>query len=80
MEYYKMLKRARNFKGIKAKYVAEKLGVHITTYYELEAGRRQLTMERAGEIASILGMTLQDLLCFQVSDTLKNNKSQRKGA
>jgi len=70
VKYGALIKAARNSKGIKAKWVAEKIGVSISTYTEIEAGRRILSLKRAEEIAETLGMTLAELLCFKVSETL----------
>lgn len=69
-KYGALIKVARNSKGIKAKWVAEKIGVSISTYTEIEAGRRILSVKRAEEIAGALGMTLTELLQCQVSETL----------
>ena len=74
--YGAIIKSIRNAKGIKAKWVAEKIGVSISTYTEIEADRRNLTVERAGEIATVLGMTLPELLRHQVSETLNPSLDQ----
>ena len=74
--YGALIKSIRNSKGLKAKWVAEKIGVSISTYTEIEADRRSLTIERAGDIAAALGMTLPELLRHQVSDTLNCDLSQ----
>lgn len=71
VNYGKMIKKARNSKGIKANWVAKKLGVSISTYSEIENGKRKLTVERAEQIANILGITLGELLCPHISETLK---------
>ena len=68
--YGSLIKEVRNSKGIKAKWVAEKIGVSFSTYTEIEAGRRNLTVERAEAIALSLGMTLPELLCHNVSESL----------
>lgn len=77
--YGDLIKTVRNSKGIKAKWVAEKIGVSISTYTEIEAGRRNLTLERAEEIAKALGMTLPELLQHQVSETLTNKTLDATG-
>jgi transcriptional regulator with XRE-family HTH domain len=71
VKYGQLIKTARMSKGIKGKFVAEKLRVSLSTYYEIEANRRSVTLERADEIAHILGMSLIDLLRHQVSESLK---------
>lgn len=75
MKYGKLIKSVRLSKGITGKFVAEKLNVSLSTYYEIEAGRRNVTIERVEEIASILGMTIIDLLRHEVSKSLKNSKA-----
>jgi len=70
IKYGALIKEVRNSKGIKAKWVAEKIGVSISTYTEIEADRRNLTLERAEEIAETLGVKLPDLLRYHVSETL----------
>lgn len=70
IEFGKIVKSVRMSRGIKGKYVANKLKVHITTYYDIEADRRSVTIERADEIASVFGMTLAELLRQKVSETL----------
>ena len=70
--YGSLIKAVRLSKGIKAKWVAEKIDVSVSTYSEIEADRRRVTLERAEEIAMVLGMTLPELLRFKVSETLTN--------
>lgn len=77
MKYGRIIKSARISRGMKGKFVAEKLKVSINTYYQIEAGRRNVTMERAEEIAGILGMTLIDLLRHKVSETLTGDVKNR---
>lgn len=65
-----LIKKARINRGIKANWVASKLGVSESTYNALENGRRKLSLERAEKIANILGTTLTDILSQDVSETL----------
>lgn len=69
-KYGALIKAVRRSKGIKAKWIAEKIGVSVSTYTEIEADRRNIALERAEEIAAALGMTLPELLCQSVSETL----------
>jgi transcriptional regulator with XRE-family HTH domain len=69
--YGELIKKARIDRGIRANWVASRLGVSESTYNALENGRRKLTVERAEEIAHILGITLADIFCQDVSETLK---------
>lgn len=68
MSYHKQIKNARLDRGITGKHVAAMLAVSPATYYEIEAGRRSVTLERAEQIAAILGITLVELLRYRVSD------------
>ena len=75
--YGALIKSIRNSRGIKAKWVAEKIGVSISTYTEIEADRRGITIERADEIARALGMTLPELLQHHVSDSHTDYTKQK---
>jgi transcriptional regulator with XRE-family HTH domain len=68
--YGELIKKARTERGVKANWVAARLGVSESTYNALENGRRKLTVERTEEIAHILGITLADIFCQNVSGTL----------
>jgi len=70
MGYGQNIRRLRLSKGIKAQWVADKLGIHISTYSNLEADRGKIDLDRAERIASLLGVSVQDILCSGVSDTL----------
>lgn len=80
MKYGNIIKKARMEKGIKQNFVAEKLGISTSAYYRIEAGETNITLDRADEIAHVLGMELVDLLRHKVSGTLNCKKSKRKGA
>lgn len=69
-KYGALIKAVRNSRGVKAVFIARKIGVSISTYTEIEAGRRNITLERADEIAAVMGMTLPELLRHEVSESL----------
>lgn len=69
-KYGVLIKAVRNSRGVKAVFIARKIGVSISTYTEIEAGRRNITLERADEIAAVMGMTLPELLRHEVSESL----------
>lgn len=62
MEYGKRIKEIRLSKGIKASYVAQKLGVTSARYSQIEKDATNLTLGRAEEIANILGVSTKSLL------------------
>lgn len=56
------IKKLRLRNNFSQKYLAEKLGVSRPTYIQIEKGERELTITEAEKIASILSMSLDDLL------------------
>ncbi|MEM0138551.1 MAG: helix-turn-helix transcriptional regulator [Thermoplasmatales archaeon] len=70
MRYGQNIRRIRLSKGIKATWMAERLGIHISTYANLEADRGKIDLARADRIAFLLGVSVQDIVRPQVSDTL----------
>ena len=62
MSYGQNIRRIRLSKGIKAQWVADRLGINISTYCNLEAGRGKIDLDRAEQIATLLGVSVQDIL------------------
>ena len=62
MQYGQNIRRLRLSKGIKAQWVANQLGINISTYCNLEAGRGKIDLDRAARIAALLGVSVQDIL------------------
>jgi transcriptional regulator with XRE-family HTH domain len=60
----------RNQRGIKAKYVAEKLGISVTWYSQIENDKANISMEMAEKIANILGVSAGIFYENQLSETL----------
>ncbi|HWR41398.1 MAG TPA: helix-turn-helix transcriptional regulator [Patescibacteria group bacterium] len=60
-KYGSVIKRERENRGLKAGYVAVKLGVSAGTYSQIELGKRGLSDQRLSQILGVLGMTLADL-------------------
>ena len=62
MEPMNRIAQARLDAGLSAKELAARLGVDTTTVSNWEAGRRQLSLERLTDIASLLGVSVTYLL------------------
>ena len=70
MTYGEQIRKIRERKGIKAKYVAGKLGLSASQYCDLEKGRKKLDAHLTVKIAGILEVTPNDILCPGISVTL----------
>jgi transcriptional regulator with XRE-family HTH domain len=67
------IKKIRESRGIKAKFVAKKIGLSITRYSQLENGKIPITTERLEMIAPILGVEKSEMDIFfnlKLSETL----------
>lgn len=58
------IKRIREIKGIKQETMAGELGLSVTQYGKLERDEASVTVDRLEKIASILGVTSEDILNF----------------
>lgn len=56
------IRKVRELKGFKQEYVANKLGMSVTAYGNIERNDSSLTFERLEQIAEILEVTVQDIL------------------
>lgn len=56
------IKAVRESKGIKSRFVAEKIGVSRSYYSQIENGHIGLTLKKAQQIAEVLGTDISDLL------------------
>ena len=56
------IRQLRLAKGIKAQWVAAQIGVSPSIYHRIEAGKQNLSVERAQRIADALGVSVTDLL------------------
>ena len=56
------IKAVRESKGIKARFVADKIGVSRSYYSQIENGHVGLTLKNAQQIAEVLGTNILDLL------------------
>ena len=80
VEYGKRIKQLRMTKGIKATYVAGKLGLTPAGYSGIERGRTKLTAEKAQQIADILGVDIREIFSEEeASGTLNRPKKCKAG-
>lgn len=70
MNYGIRIKEIRESKGLKAKFIAESLGLSSVQYCDLERGRKKLTAELVRGVADILGVATDDILRSHVSESL----------
>lgn len=56
------IRKVRELKGYKQEYVADKLGLSVTAYGNIERNDASITFDRLEEIASVLEVTVQDIL------------------
>lgn len=56
------IRKVRELKGYKQEYVADKLGLSVTAYGNIERNDASLTFDRLEEIANVLEVTVQDIL------------------
>jgi transcriptional regulator with XRE-family HTH domain len=62
MEIGDKIRKVRELKGYKQEYVAEKLGMSVTAYGNIERNESSISLERLQEIAEVLEVTVQDIL------------------
>lgn len=80
IDYGERIKQIRISKGIKACFVAKKLGLTPGGYSDIERGRRKLTAERVQQIAGILMVDIGEIFyCPQVSDMLTGDGYDSNG-
>ncbi|MGM9510928.1 helix-turn-helix domain-containing protein [Larkinella sp. GY13] len=66
MELSERIKAIREEKRIKLSEMATALGVDVSNYAKIEKKGKKLTLERIEEIADALGVSLAELLGYQV--------------
>lgn len=68
----KALKKARKQKGLKVSDIAKMLNVTESFYYKVEKGIRNPNMDKAKEIADIVGGTVDELFFSNELDETSN--------
>ena len=56
------IRKVRELKGLKQEYVAEKVGLSVTAYGNIERNESSLSFDRLEEIAEVLEVSVQDIL------------------
>lgn len=71
------IRKVRELKGLKQEYVAEKLGMSVTGYGNIERNSSELTFGRLEQIAVVLEVTVQDIISIPEQlniQTITNSK------
>lgn len=73
------IKKVRELKNFTQEYVAEQLGMSQSGYSKLEAGETDVSFSRIEQVATVLGLTINDLLNFdeKVVFNISNNNTER---
>lgn len=79
MNYGARIRELRSSRGLKAKFVAAKLGLSSAQYCDLEKGRKKLTADIVARLACILDVKTDDILCPEVSGTLNSASTGTDG-
>lgn len=69
-----MIRNAVKARGVKLNWLAGAIGISKSAMYDLAAGRAQLSVSRAEQIARALGITIEDFLRYRVSETRTGKK------
>lgn len=60
-EILERIKKIRNLKGVKQKYIALQMGMSQSTYSKIENGNQKLTFEVIEKIADVLNIPINHL-------------------
>jgi len=70
------IKKIRELKNLTRDYVAAELEMSTSGYGKIERGEIDLTVSKLYKIASILNVSITDLLFFDVSNFFKNDLTE----
>jgi transcriptional regulator with XRE-family HTH domain len=73
---FQNIKKIREFKGVSIKEIADKLDLSFSGYARMERGEVSLTIERAQQIADILGVTISKLIDANVAENFISYQQQ----
>lgn len=73
---YMNIKKIRELKNLTRDYVAAELEMSTSGYGKIERGEIDLTVSKLYKIASILNVSITDLLFFDVSNFFKNDLNE----
>lgn len=76
MNFGVKIRTLRESKGIKAKFIAEKLGISASSYCDIESGRKKVTLEHARGISEALGVDIKD---FFYEEKLRDSRDSPTG-
>ena len=65
------LRKIRELKGYSQEYMAQQLEISTKSYSRIEKGETKLSILRLDRIASILGLTVNEVIEFDSSTLLK---------
>lgn len=63
------LDEIRRARGYSQEYMANKLGCHRNTYARMEEKPQNITMEEADKLATILNVSVNDIIFFRIKST-----------
>lgn len=67
----KAIKAIRKNRGLKAKHVANKLGIHPSTLCKYESDQRNINGDQLPDLANALGCEVADFFKYNVGETPK---------
>ena len=70
MEFGQTIRNIRENKGMKAVFVARKIGMSPAGYGGIELGKVKVSLERAKQIADVLGVDMSIFFRPEVGETL----------
>jgi transcriptional regulator with XRE-family HTH domain len=70
---YDNIRRIREMNDLTRDYVAAELQMSTSGYGKIERGEIDLTLSKLYKISAIFGISVTDLLYFDVSNVFKNN-------
>ena len=76
MDYGERLKMYREHAGYNQKELAKKIGVDNTTISHWERGKNKLDVEKLGDLATALNITVNDLIGFHTDFSLDKNEEK----
>lgn len=68
MSYGARIRALRLERGLKAKYVAQKIGLSASQYSDLEHDRKKLTADLIVGLVDVLRITADEILCATDAD------------
>jgi transcriptional regulator with XRE-family HTH domain len=73
---YENIRKIREMRDLTRDYVAAELEMSTSGYGKIERGEIDLTLSKLSKISVIFGISMTDLLCFDVSTFFKQTAEQ----